>query len=193
MRQYCISAISVIAFLALALPICAQDSSPRYEFGMGFSFMRSHIPGSTDLSNLNGVQFDGTYDVNRWFGLTGEFTGHNRCLRGCFWDSSIARQKAFTFTVGPRFSMPRNRHGMMPWVHLLGGVSNISYSDDSGVDQASTGYAMVAGGGLDVPVHPVIVRPIQIDLLRHKVDGTMRNDLRIGVGVAFAWGGKKSS
>jgi hypothetical protein len=192
MRTYSVSAIVIVAFLAFVIPISAQENAPKYEVGMGFSFMRSHIPGSSDLSNLNGIQFDTTYNLNRWLGLTGEFTGHKRCLAGCYWDGSVARDKAFTFAAGPRLSMPRDRR-VVPWVHLLGGVSNISYSDDFGVDEASTGYAVVAGGGLDVPINSIIIRPIQVDLIRHKVDAEVRNDLRIGVGIAIGWGGGKKT
>jgi hypothetical protein len=173
--------------MLLSLYAAAQQPPAKLDFGMGFSFAQMHVPNSTGTSMMNGIQFDSTYNVSRWLGLTGEFTGHYRCLSGCFWDASISRQKAFTFVAGPRFTM-RKSGRIVPWIHALGGVSNISYSDDSGKDLATTSYAFVAGGGLDIKTGPVNVRAIQLDVLNHKVGTERRNDLKIGVGVTIGLG-----
>jgi hypothetical protein len=192
MRSHSKSMIVAMIFLALTLPIFGQESTPKVELGMGYSFAQLHVPGPTDTANINGVQFDTTYNLNRWLGFTAEYTGHFRCLQGCFWSESISRQKATTFTAGPRFSLNR-RARIIPWVHLLGGVSNVSFSKDSftadpGIDKSSTGLAVVAGGGVDFRLKGFLVRPIQVDLLRHKVGDNTRNDIRIGVGVAIGLG-----
>lgn len=169
-----------------------QQPVPKVEFGAGFSFAQMHVPNSTSTTWMNGIQFDGTYNVNPWLGLTGEFTGHYHCLTGCFWDASISRQKAFTFVAGPKFALRRSGR-VVPWVHALGGVSNISYSDDTGTDLATTAYALVAGGGIDIKSGPVSIRAIQLDLFNHKVGTQRRNDLRIGVGAVIGFGQKRQS
>ena len=184
-----ISICLFVAILLSPLAITQELAVSRVDLGIGFSFAQMHVPNSASTSFMNGIQFDATYNVNRWMGVTGEFTGHYRCLSGCFWDSSIARQKAFTFVVGPRFTL-RNSGRVMPWIHALGGVSNISYSDDSGQDLATTSYAVVAGGGLDFKAGSVTIRAIQLDVLNHKVGIERRNDLKIGVGVVVGLGRK---
>ena len=181
------SAFLFAAILLSCFAVAQQQPFPKVDFGLGFSFAQMHVPNSTSTTLMPGIQFDGTYNLNRWMGLTGEFTGQHHCLAGCFWDSSFSRQKAFTFVAGPRFAL-RKSDRIVPWVHALGGVSNISYSDDTGQDLATTSHAFVAGGGLDIKTGPVKVRAIQVDVLNHKVGTQRYNDLKIGVGVTIGFG-----
>ncbi len=178
----------IFAIVVVAADGFAQELQvPRFDLGMGYSYARMHVPNKSDSANLNGIQFDLTYNVNRMVGITGEFTGHYKCLTGCFWDGSTSRYKAFTFVGGPRVNL-RNKSRLTPWVHALAGVSNVSYSEDYGADVASTNWAIAAGGGLDFSFGNLAVRTVQVDLLRHDVGGRMQNDLRIGFGVTLGLG-----
>jgi hypothetical protein len=183
------SALLFTAILLSSFALAQQQSFPKVDLGVGFSFAQMHVSNSISTTWMNGFQLDGTYNLNRWMGLTGEFTGHYHCLTGCFWDSSFSRQKAFTFVAGPKFALRRSGR-VVPWVHALGGVSNISYSDDSGTDLATTDFALVAGGGIDVKAGLVSIRAIQVDVLNHKVGTQRQNDLKIGVGVVVGLGRK---
>jgi opacity protein-like surface antigen len=175
----------VISLLAVG---CIAQETPRGEFGMGFSFARTHMNDRTNISTLPGFQFDYTHNLNKWFGLTGEFTGHYHCLAGCWWDASVAREKAYVFAAGPRFAA-RNNSPMTPWAHVLAGVANVNTSSDLvSTKDSTTSWALVTGGGLDYRIGNVAVRVIQVDLLRHRAGTQMRNDLRFGFGVSIGFG-----
>ena len=150
-----------------SIPAMAQENSvPKAEIFTGYSYLRTERG-----ANLNGFDFSVTGNVNKNFGITGEFGG----LYGqSFVDS------AYTFMGGPRLSTRMGN--VTPFVHaLVGGIGVPT--------EGETGFATALGGGVDVRVNDRIsIRAIQADYLLTRLFNTNRNNARLSFGVVFNFG-----
>jgi hypothetical protein len=186
--------IVLLAFLFIAvLPVPAQEYTPKVELGLGYSYSRAHVPDKAARVNMHGLVLGATGNLNRWFAIEGEFGTHYHCISGC-WDpwggraeNPDERNDSLSFLAGPKFSLSRQR--ISPWVHALAGISKVSYTNNiDGTRISNSGFAMAAGGGLDVPVSRFTVRAIQLDYTRFSASPGTFNSLRVGVGVVLRIG-----
>jgi opacity protein-like surface antigen len=163
--------------LVASLSAMAQEY-PRAEVFGGYSFF--HADGSSFFrlgggENLNGWNASVCGNLNSWFGLAADFSGHydssssttNVSLPGfpplpplpTFSSTFKSDTNIFTFLVGPRFSYRKNER-ITPFAHILFGASR--RHTDSEISSSSfgrssfaandTAFAAAVGGGLDVPL-----------------------------------------
>jgi len=85
MKKLLFAGILILAMSGLAL---AQDF-PKYEFFGGYSYMRSDLGNTTSWmgsyynsdavpgqTNGHGFEVSFTYNLNKWFGIKGDFSTH---------------------------------------------------------------------------------------------------------------------
>lgn len=175
-----------IAFIASA---AAQDAQ-RFETFGGYSLTHSnaYFPQG---SSLSGWDTSTTIFLNRWFGITSDFSGHYGGANITFpatpdFTPGVYRETAHAhnFLFGPHFTYRRSRYA--PFVQTLFGVqhtwtsstllaepictppltcSNLPPVGTTG-SGSTTKFAMAAGGGLDIALgHGIWLRPIQAEYL----------------------------
>jgi hypothetical protein len=161
------------AVLAAVLLVCgasatnAQDA-PKAEVFAGYSFTSFNNFG-LDKVEGHGWHLAGTGNVNRWFGIEGDVSGHYENGRSVHYAQGGAR---FTYR-GKRVS---------PYAHALTGGAFID-AFGQGVD-----WVVTMGGGVDVKVNDRIsIRAIQADYTPTiLLDGTQHN-ARISSGIVFTF------
>ena len=176
----------VLGFSLLALinnAAMAQSEVPRMEAFGGFSYLPS---GSEDFprSKSYGFQTSITANLNKWFGVVGDFGGQysrtnlSNLQYPLF--SGTVKTAMYEYLVGPRFSIRTQRANIFG--HLLfGGASGRtdlgSFSD--------TEIAIGAGVGLDIGINSrMAIRAFQFDYLGSFTD-MLENNVRLGNGIVF--------
>ena len=166
--------IGVLVWLA-AVPVIAQET-PRAEVFAGYSV----VP--TTATSLHGWAASLNGNINTWFGIKGDFSGHYKTFAG-------AEVKLHTFTFGPQISYRKNKN-VVVFAHALFGGAHASAGFD-GLSVSNTSFAANLGAGLDwVPHKNVAIRAIQADVLITRFGTTINGDARISVGVVFRFGSK---
>jgi hypothetical protein len=200
MRQHLIEhTLLAAAFIMLAsLPALAQNY-PSAEVSGGFSYL--HVQGG---GNLYGWDASVTGNLNTWFGVAGEFSGHYGS-NGIFTTSTLLPAPAppttltvssgssvYTFLFGPRLSYRRDRR-ITPFGHVLPGFARSAFSVtvsapgfSSHTSGSSTAFAMALGGGIDVRLsRSFAFRMIQADYLLTHFGGANQNNARITTGLVY--------
>jgi hypothetical protein len=122
---------TVLAMLAYALPVRAQDETPKAELYVGYDYARV---SSGDSYNFNGGSGQLTYNVRNWLGIVGDLGG--------YYTGNGARAGIISYMFGPRITL-RRRGRLTPFAQgLFGGARSI---DNSPMNV----LAMTAGGGVD--------------------------------------------
>jgi opacity protein-like surface antigen len=178
MRRFLLMAL---LFLMTALSIQAQDETPKAEVFGGYSYAGG---------NFHGWNASVAGNVNKWFGVVADFTGHY----GSEMDEDGFNEKehVHSYLFGPRFSARKKR--VTPFVHALVGASTLR-TELMGFGQSfffeDTGLAVVLGGGLDIKVSDhVAIRAVQLDYLRTNFFNETRNRGRLAFGIVFRFGKK---
>src|SRR5262249_25248173 len=184
-----------VAFLVLAsLPTLAQNY-PGAEVSGGFSYLRTEGGG-----NFYGWDASLAGNLNHWFGLVGEFSGHY----GTGFDNGVfiavpvpgavlsvdTDSNVYTFLFGPRFSYRKDRR-LTPYGHVLPGFARASVSTTVITTAAtfhssatSTAFAMALGGGVDLSLsRSVAFRMVQVDYLLTRFGGITQNNAGIPTGL----------
>jgi len=137
--------------------------------------------------NFHGWNASVTGNVNKWFGISADFSGHY----GNELDGSLRINKnAHSFLFGPRFS----RHGkrLTPFAYALFGATRFEESAvviGQKLSASDTGFASAFGGGLDLNINKrVAIRTFQIDYFRPNFFGEAHNRGRIAFGVVLKLG-----
>ena len=196
--------VVVAVLCGAATPATAQDQpTPKWELFGGYSFLypgadvHGLLPGglipvtSRLESNPRGIGAGVTYNFNRWFGLTGDFSGH--------WGSGetgIAKQiddaAFYNASVGPKLTF--RTHYFSPFVEALVGWHRLT----SDVFQDDDRFGFMAGGGLDLNLSKhFALRLVQADFVfsNHQygpsavVPATDVRGARLQSGVVFLFGG----
>jgi opacity protein-like surface antigen len=191
--------IGTILLLISSVSVFGQNA-PKAELSGGFSYL--HV-GSSDLYGWD-ASLAG--NLNNWFGVIGEFSGHyeptqrfsalvsvpggpSSTLTTNF-DSNV-----YTFLFGPRISFRRNPR-LTPFVHVLPGFAREHFSAATTFEGASTtnsdsttAFAMAAGGGLDVRLtEKLAFRVVQADYILTRFGGTNQSNARLTTGLVFRFG-----
>lgn len=157
--------VALLAFaLVFVVPAAAQDDElpdPRVEIFGGYSWFN---PGEVDGFALpsigKGFNAAVTWNFNRYFGLTADFSGH-------FHDDLDVGN----YTFGPTVRYPIDR--FVPFAHALFGFQNVSpvFID------SHTGFAMAVGGGIDIRMNRWLSwRAIQVDWMPSSHDFGLLDD-----------------
>ncbi len=153
MRKLLFAGILILAMSGLAL---AQDF-PKYELFGGYSYMRSDLGNSTSwmgsyynsdsvpgASNGHGFEASFTYNLNKWFGIKGDFSTHFTTMNLDAKDSytysypdnyyygysqtyvrkGTAEMRQYTYLFGPEFSL-RKYERFRPFAHFLVGFQTV--------------------------------------------------------------------
>jgi hypothetical protein len=157
-----------VVMMATGAPAMAQDRAMAEIFAGG-SFAR--ISGS----NFGGWNTAVTGNLNSWLGITADFAGH--------YNSPLS---LYTYTVGPRLSIPQDS-GLVPFTQATFGGARLGVSGPLGGH--ANGFGAYLGGGLDwIPNQRIAVRLMEIDALLTRISGSNTNGTRISFGVVFRLG-----
>ncbi len=155
--------------LLLSVPAMAQET-PKAEVFLGGSYIRS------DGANFRGWNASVAGNLNDWFGIVGDFSGHY------FPPGDV---HIYTYTFGPQLSYRKNTK-LVPFAHALFGGARAG-----GGGFGINGFAMNLGGGMDWVVHQNLgIRLIQADALITRFSGNTSTDARLSFGVVFRLGGR---
>ena len=161
--------LAVVIFLG-AISSFAQKAPPG-DVAVSYSIL--HFGAG---SNALGGSFSAAGNVNRWFGIAGDFGAYNE-----------SPTKTFTFLAGPRFSVRTRRSRITPYAETLFGGAHMSTNGFG-----STGFSALVGGGVDLGLSPSVALRPQVDYLAIRSGGSHLDTARISVGVAFRLGQKRS-
>jgi hypothetical protein len=168
------------ALLLLSVVSFAQESTPEAPRGTifgGYSYLRNNSNG------FNGWVGQGTFNFNRFLGVTADFTGDYRTLASSSLIPGLtasANQHLYTYMFGPTVTKNFGRsavfaHALFGQAHsslgagvslpIIGGIS-------TGVTNASA-FAMAFGGGVDIGIsRHWAIRAAQVDYLRTQFNST---------------------
>jgi outer membrane protein OmpA-like peptidoglycan-associated protein len=185
----------------------AQDQpAPKWELFGGYSFVYPGAdvhgllplgvsPVSSRLeANPRGVGASLTYDFNRWFGLTGDISGH--------WGSGesglnnrIDDAEFYNLSVGPKVTF-RSAH-FSPFLEALVGDHRLEPEAFHDIDR----LGLMFGGGLDVNVtRHFALRLLRADYVMSSyrygpsttTPSTDLRGVRLQSGLVFMWGGEEA-
>jgi opacity protein-like surface antigen len=183
MRKFFVLAALVVLFSGAVM---AQDH-PKAELFGGYSYGRINPGQGFDGINLNGWHASIAGNVNNWFGIAGDFSGHygNPTILGI-----KVNTKNHTYLFGPRISY-RNNEKVTPFAHVLFGGAN-SRGSALGVGVSESAFAMAFGGGVDAKINDNFAfRVAQFDYLLTRFDGPTsgttanQHNFRISTGIVF--------
>ena len=164
-----------LLFGMFSLAAFAQENAPKAEFFGGYQYTR--FDGGL---NANGWDMALTGNLNRWFGVTGDFSGAYKSQNGVSFNN-------YTYTFGPVVSL-RHNEMFTPFAHFLAGGFHSSAAF-GGFSGSGSGFAMMFGGGVDVKATKHIgVRAVQFDWLSLRANGASdNNNMRISTGLLFRY------
>ena len=195
--------LSLLSTVVLASELVAQSETPRYEIFGGYSYSRlkdsSCCSNSLAGTNFNGWNASVARNINRWFGVVADVSGHyssEEFAEGYFLTTN-ANSLAYRF--GPKFA---RRGRITPFAQaFVGGVrfhrEGIDYPGQSGqhAERTTNGLAITAGGGLDVrATDSLAVRVVQAEYSFHGVSDVIGpsvpgniDGVRLSFGVVFSF------
>lgn len=164
-----------LLFGMFSLTAAAQESAPKGEFFGGYQYTK--YDGGT---NANGWDTAVTGNVNRWLGVTADFSGAYNSTNGVSFHD-------YLYTFGPVVSL-RSSKAFTPYAHFLAGGSHASFSG-LGFSGSDSGFAMMFGGGVDIAAtRHVAIRALQLDWLSLRSNGVSdNNNLRLTTGLVFRY------
>ncbi len=188
--------------LLLPLSLAAQENHPKAEFYGGYSFLRTNITDRYAPTvngffpaqdyNLHGWDASVAGNLNSWFGLKADFSGHYDVSEAAR-NGNIVGSNIYSFMAGPQFTS-RASERFQPFVHALFGAARGTYDYNSPFsDIVSTKFAMAFGGGVDIRLSDAVaLRLVQADYLmtRFGTSGEFnlkdrQDNLRLGAGLVF--------
>jgi hypothetical protein len=176
-----------VASLLILLPlgVFAQDK-PKVEVFGGYSYLRTDDSLELDLHGWNASV---TGNVNKWFGIKADFSGHYDDVQ--ISPGVRADVSAHLFLAGPQFAYRKN-DVWQHFVHLLVGAarSHISARTATGRTKLTdTHFAFVAGGGLDAHVAKhLAIRIFQTDYVYVHDDLDDTHNFRFSTGLVLRLG-----
>lgn len=204
--------LSVTSLVLFACLSASAQEYPKAEVFGGYSYFRAN-----GGANLHGWNASVSGNLNSWFGLVADFSGH--------YDSTSSRSqfsfpgfpgfpgipgspplsiavssdtRVHTFLAGPRFSY-RKKERITPFAHALFGASRRHAETEVILDGASrtffsgnnTSFAAAVGGGVDVELSKnIALRVVQAEYVLTRSFGFNGNNARVSTGIVFRFGNK---
>ena len=182
-------ALLLIAFSGClaSSPEALTQSAANLEIGANYIYTRTNAPpGGCGCFSLKGGAGWVGYNLRDNLAVIGEVSAsHASNIEG-----TTASLTLTSFLGGLRYSRRHNRFAPFGQVLLGGGhASGQLTPNSSGLAGSGNGFAMTAGGGLDVKLSPHFsVRVVQADyFLTHFKNSAndQQNNFRIGAGIVF--------
>jgi opacity protein-like surface antigen len=203
--------------MGLCLVFClgakAQDFPKAEVFG-GYSFGNfGPVVSGASRTNVNGWNGSLGVNLNRWFGVVSDFSGHygdfNSTLflpvlvppcvpPGCSIQTA-GNAKYHNFLFGPQFSFRAKK--VTPFAHVLFGGTRTSLSGVTNIilplpppppipptfqfSTSTTNFAFAGGGGIDYKFADRIAWRLQMDYLQSGVQSRTLNNIRLSTGVVI--------
>ena len=112
------------------------------------------------------------------------------------YDSGNYNRQTFSYMFGPRLNWRMSR--IVPYAQFLfGGAYEWGVVNATGISTTQNGFAMAAGGGIDVNItQHIAVKPIQVEYFMTQLPqlasnlNSVQNNLRYSAGVVFRFGSK---
>jgi len=205
--------IAVIAAVPMFALVAAATDVPKMETFLGYNYVRFN-PNSDVFPSFNanggGGQF--VYNFNKWIGGVVDV---GAVTRGSFNDFNVDAT-VINFVAGPRITY-HNHSRFIPFGQVLFGGAYSTASAQvtllggafvppgivlpspvtARVNASNTGFAMMAGGGLDIKVSKhIALRPIGADYYLTRIpslltgDTSNRNNFRYSAGINFLMGAR---
>ena len=205
--------IAVMIAVPLFALVAGATDVPKMETFLGYNYVRFN-PNSDVFPSFNanggGGQF--VYNFNKWIGAAVDL---GAVTRGSF-DNFNVDATVINFVAGPRITY-HNHSRFTPFgqvlfggaystasaeVTLLGGAvippgTILPSPVTARVNASNTGFAMMAGGGLDIRVSKhIALRPIGADYYLTRIpslltgDTSNRNNFRYSAGINFLIGAR---
>jgi len=187
-----------------------DSGTPKIEWFMGYTYLRA-VPSLTAGNRmmwLNGGSTSVAFNLNRYFGIVGDFGGYNetRLLlttgnppTALGSAQAVTDGTVFTYLGGPRLSF-RKFDRVTPFAQVLAG--GIRASEETICEPClpilpvENAFALTAGGGVDVRVHHrFAIRIFQAEYLMTRFEDldtgsrAMQNDIRLSSGIVLRFGG----
>jgi opacity protein-like surface antigen len=201
MQKFVITGAAVLMFTVAA---SAQDYQKMDTF-LGYTFTRFNSAHNLSAFNANGGSAQWAYNFNHWFsGVLDGGAVHNGGIHNANLNTTVT-----TLLAGPRVSMRSGR--FVPYIQTLFGGAWAATSADACAGligcivppnvnlrytKTISGFAMTAGGGLDVKVSKhVSIRPVQAEYLLTRLQPfgdfskVTQNNFRYSAGINFTYGG----
>ncbi len=203
--------IAVMIAVPMFALVAGATDVPKMETFLGYNYVRFN-PNSDVFPSFNanggGGQF--VYNFNKWIGAAVDL---GAVTRGSF-DNFNVDATVINFVAGPRITF-HNHSRFIPFgqvlfggaystasaeVTLLGGAivppgTILPSPVTARVNASNTGFAMMAGGGLDIKVSKhIALRPIGADYYLTRIpslltgDTSNRNNFRYSAGINFLIG-----
>jgi hypothetical protein len=214
-EEYHIKMKKIFTVLAVSLSfafVAGAADNPKMEAFLGYSFVRFN-PDSAFIPSFNANGGNGQFVYNFWKGLGAAVDAgavNKGTLNGFNVDTTV-----IDFVAGPRYTIHRGR--VAPFVQALFGGSHATTSAQfisfpilnaiagipvpgnlpvtSRVSASHTGFAMLAGGGVDIKFGKhMAFRPAEFDYYLTRIPSFIiseernRNNWRYSAGVNFLFG-----
>ena len=210
-----ILAVSMALVSSLFVSAQTADDYKKVEVYVGYSNGQidtgidsgnSAVDFFRERENFNGFNVSGVYNVSRYVGIKGDFSGtyNSKRFTGEVGGPSIVSFKntnsLYNFLGGVQVKDNSKKGVFKPFGHVLVGAGHAraKFSDFSCTPSAAcpptfpvgtfseTGFAAAIGGGLDFRLNNRIqIRAIQVDYNPVRLGGETQNNLRIGAGIVF--------
>lgn len=209
--------IAIIAAVPSFVMVGAATDFPTMETFLGYNFVRFDTnSGIVPSFNANGGDGQFAYNVDKYLGVVLDLGAVNKgILQGYNIDTTV-----INFVAGPRFTWRHHNSRFQPFVQALfggaytttsapvevivpavnppGGILQPNGPVTARLVASNTGFAMIAGGGLDIKFNKHIAfRPIGVDYYQTRVPGYLTgtttsrlNNFRYSAGVNFLFGKK---
>jgi hypothetical protein len=167
--------VILIVLGMLSFPLMAQDTPKAEVFG-GYQYQ--HLGGDLTGINTNGWEASVTGNINKHFGVGGDFGGVYKSISG-------VSAHLYSYEFGPVIAYDFGGK-INPFAHVLFGGFTIGGSG-FGQSGSTNGFAMKFGGGVDVAVTKVVaVRLVQFDWDYYRTHGvTEDKNVSIATGIVF--------
>jgi len=201
-------AIAAFAFAFSAVAVVAQNSYPKFEVPIGFSFVNVH-PNQALITSFNVFGGGGgiVYNVTPLIGIKADFMGYTQSTGQKVSENGEVvgnvSGNLFTYLFGPQIKKHAGK--FQPFGEALFGAAHTNLDanlcklvgDCAAGNGNNNGFAMEFGGGLDVPITKSIqFRPVEVDYLythfgSNHIAGASasQNNFKYVVGVNFTFGG----
>lgn len=169
--------------LIMSVSLIGQDKpeAPIVEVFGGYSRL---------IGDQQGFNVSIAGNVNRWFGVVGDFSHLSAKMTEGDFSEEISGN---IYLVGPQVSYRGNKR-FIPFARALIGAATVKSKLSSGTESiefSETNFSYGAGGGLDIRVNKhVAIRAIQLDYIHTSAFGEGQHNGRVSFGVVFRFGNR---
>lgn len=175
--------LCVVALTLFFAAAAAAQNTPQAEVFGGYSYLRVNPGGGVSGENVPaGWHASAAFNVNNWFGIAGDFSGHYKTISGIDFN-------AHTFTFGPRITA-RGNDTFQPFAHALFGGTRFG-AGFGGFSGSDTSFTSVFGGGVDVKLSDRFAwRAGQFDYVLTTFGSDTQHNFRYSTGIVIRLGSK---